>query len=276
MFATVLSLYSCDNDDSISETETENPTETTDVKLTTSGSFGEILTDADGNTLYFFSKDVKGTSECENGCLAAWPLFYVEDIDLGTGLDAADFGTITRGDGAKQTTYKGWPLYYFANDTNAGDVNGDGAGDNWYVAKPDYSLMYAQASLSGSDDLTFYMTNATGRTIYLFANDDANTNNFTQEGLANNAAWPIITLELDKLPSIFDESDFGTIDVFGNQQVTYKGWPLYYFGNDVNRGDANGVSGVWPTVNVDTASATGTAAATTSDDSSSTSDSSGY
>lgn len=271
MFATLISLYSCDNDDSITETETENPTETVDVQLATSANFGEILTDAEGNTLYFFSKDVKGISECENGCLSAWPLFYEEDIQLGEGLEATDFETITRGDGEKQTTYKGWPLYYFANDTKAGDVNGDGAGDNWYVAKPDYSLMYAQASLDGADDLTFYMTNATGRTIYLFANDKANTNNFTQEGLSNNAAWPIITLDLDKIPSILDASDFGTIDVFGNQQVTYKGWPLYYFGNDVARGDANGVSGVWPTVNVDTASAAGTTASTTTED-----DSNGY
>ncbi len=32
-----------------------------------------------------------------------------------------------------QTTYNGWPLYYFAEDAAAGDVNGQGVGDKWYV-----------------------------------------------------------------------------------------------------------------------------------------------
>lgn len=265
LFATVLSLQSCKEDDSISDTSTENlDIITTDVTLTSSENFNEILTDADGNTLYFFSKDVAGLSVCNDGCLAAWPLFYKEDLTVGEGLDTADFNTITRDDGAKQTTYKGWPLYYFANDTNAGDINGDGVGNNWYVAKADYSLMYAQASLDDSDDLTLYMTNATGRTIYLFANDEANTNNYTQADLSNNSTWPMVTLDIDELPSILDKNDFGTIDVFGNQQVTYKGWPLYYFGGDVNSGDANGVSDVWPIVNTDTVTATETATSTQS------------
>jgi predicted lipoprotein with Yx(FWY)xxD motif len=49
---------------------------------------------------------------------------------------AGDFGTITREDGKKQTTYKGMPLYYFAGDKKAGDVTGQGMGKVWYVANP--------------------------------------------------------------------------------------------------------------------------------------------
>ena len=49
---------------------------------------------------------------------------------------AADFGTITREDGQKQTTYKGMPLYYFAGDKAAGEVKGQGVKDVWYVAAP--------------------------------------------------------------------------------------------------------------------------------------------
>ena len=52
------------------------------------------------------------------------------------GLKAADFGTITRADGQKQTTYKGMPLYYFGGDKAPGDTIGQGAKDVWYVVNP--------------------------------------------------------------------------------------------------------------------------------------------
>ena len=43
---------------------------------------------------------------------------------------------ITMGDGIKQTTYKGRPLYYFANDVAAGDMNGEGVNTVWHVIYP--------------------------------------------------------------------------------------------------------------------------------------------
>ncbi len=238
------------------------------VKLADDGTFGQILTDADGMSLYFFSLDTKDTSECLNGCLNAWPIFYREDIIVDAGLDVADFATIDRSDGEKQTTYKGWPLYYFAGDNAVGDTAGDKVNDVWYIAKPDYSLMYVRAQLVGNDGLnylgdytegegqTFYITDIEGRTLYGFVVDTKDTNNYTNPDFSNDAVWPIAEIELDKIPSILDAADFGSIDVFGRTQITYKGWPLYYFGQDAERGDNKGVSvptpGIWPIVNVDT------------------------
>ncbi|MEO1013153.1 MAG: hypothetical protein AAFX53_17800, partial [Bacteroidota bacterium] len=50
--------------------------------------------------------------------------------------------------------------------------------------------------------------------------------------------------------------DFGSIDVFGRSQLTFKGWPVYKFGQDAQRGDNFGVGfprpGVWPIINPDT------------------------
>ena len=50
--------------------------------------------------------------------------------------------------------------------------------------------------------------------------------------------------------------DLRGIDVYGKTQLTYKGWPLYYFGQDANRGDNKGISfpapGVWPIANTET------------------------
>jgi predicted lipoprotein with Yx(FWY)xxD motif len=238
------------------------------VRLADNSTFGKILTDKDGMSLYFFSKDTKATSACVDGCLDAWPIFYEDNITVDSGLDQDDFDTITRDDGLKQTTYMGWPLYYFANDNSEGDTNGDEVNNVWYIAKPDYSLMYVVAQLVGQDGLnymsdytvgdgnTFYITDIEGNTLYAFINDSNMQNNFTASDLSNNGVWPVVEIDLDKIPSILDAADFGLINVFGLTQLTYRGWPLYYFGQDAVRGDNKGISfpapGVWPVVNTDT------------------------
>jgi predicted lipoprotein with Yx(FWY)xxD motif len=98
------------------------------------GSF--IACDVTGMTLYNFKKDTPGKSACEGGCLANWPLYFVESVAAKDGLDAKNFGTITRADGKKQTTYKGMPLYFFVGDKAPGDTNGQGVKDMWSVVNP--------------------------------------------------------------------------------------------------------------------------------------------
>jgi len=263
--SSLISLQSCDSDDGTPTVEKNA------IKLSDNPTFGKILTDSEGKSLYFFSKDSKQTSECLNGCLDTWPIFYKENITIDAGLSKTDFKTITRTDGKKQTTYKGWPLYYFEKDAKAGDTKGDKVNDVWYIAKPDYSLMYVASQLVGHDGknykgdytegggLTKYITDIDGKTLYAFKKDKKDTNNFTKDDFSNNAVWPIAEISLDRIPSILNAADFGTINVFGKTQLTYKGWPLYYFGQDAIRGDNKGISfpkpSVWPIVNVDTAMA---------------------
>jgi predicted lipoprotein with Yx(FWY)xxD motif len=111
--------------------------DTTPVKVATKDGIGSYLAcDVSGGTLYMFKKDTPGKSACEGECLAKWPLYYVEKVEVKDGLDAKNFGTITRADGKKQTTYKGMPLYFFAGDKNPGDTNGQGVKDVWFVVKP--------------------------------------------------------------------------------------------------------------------------------------------
>ncbi|NJB70148.1 putative lipoprotein with Yx(FWY)xxD motif [Saonia flava] len=240
------------------------------VRISENTTFGNVMTNAEGMTLYFFGKDAKGTSNCSGGCSGVWPTFFAENLTLDAGLNADDFATITREDGAQQTTYKGWPLYLFANDASSGDINGDNA-NNFFVAKPDYSLMISVAQLVGrdsdgnetnltgeyipGDEETLYVTDDEGNTLYTFIGDKKNQNNFTADDFSNNGVWPIFHTSIEGLPSILDSSDFGTIDVFGESQLTYKGWPLYYFGQDQERGDNYGVgfpaAGVWPIINPD-------------------------
>lgn len=57
-------------------------------------------------------------------------------------------------------------------------------------------------------------------------------NNYTDSDFSNNDFWPIVEISLDQIPSILNAADFGAFDEFGRTQLTYKGWPLYHFGQD--------------------------------------------
>lgn len=263
----VLNCSSDDTNDPITEPDIENA-----VRLRTDATFGSVLTNAEGFTLYFFAPDAKGDANCLGDCANVWPAFFTNDLTLDAGLNASDFGTITRTDGQSQTTYKGWPLYTFSNDINSGDINGDGAGGTWFVGKPDYSVMLVRTQLVGrdangnetnlnsafepGDEDTFYITDDRGNTLYHFSNDENGVNNFTAPDFSNNAVWPIFHTDLQSIPSALNSNGFDVIDVFGESQLTYKGWPLYYFGGDDNRGDNFGVgfpvAGVWPILNQST------------------------
>jgi predicted lipoprotein with Yx(FWY)xxD motif len=242
--------------------KTEEQLPSVDVTIKDS-SLGKILTDGYGKTLYFFTKDVAGTSNCSGGCLDAWPIFSVQNLRVDASLTTTDFSTITRADGKKQVTYKGWPLYYFASDATAGDVKGENVNNVWVVAKTSYSIMLANTQLIGNDGKLYdsnykegtadtqYLVDDMGRTLYGFINDKKNKNNYTRADFSNDATWPIFTADLKDIPSTLDKTLFGTIDVFGKKQLTYRGWPLYYFGLDNKvRGATKGVSvprpGVWP------------------------------
>ena len=234
-----------------------------DVKITETESMGKVITDAYGRTLYFFTKDANGASLCTGGCLTNWPIYYAEGIKVGEGLNAVDFGSIDRGDGTMQTTYKGWPLYYFVNDMLPGEMKGEGLIGKWFVAKPDYSIMITDNQLTGlnqvnykadytpGDEVIQYFTDEKGKTLYTWTNDRFNINKFTKPDFSNNGVWPIYEKSQIVIPSVLNKSDFGVIDVYGKCQLTYKGWPLYYFGQDMMiRGNNKGVSvpapGVWP------------------------------
>jgi predicted lipoprotein with Yx(FWY)xxD motif len=243
------------------------PKDTANVMVKTTATLGKVLADSKGMTLYYFTRDTSDNSVCTGGCAATWPPFYVENLKADTSLVAADFATITRTDGAKQTTYKGWPLYYYKDDATSTDVKGENVNQIWFVAKSDYSIALMNNQLTGHNgkqytsayvegqEVVQYFTDAYGRTLYSFKNDRFKKNNFTKEDFSNNAVWPVYeTATLKSLPSALTASDFAIIDVFGKKQLTYKGWPLYYFGQDAQvKGKNKGISfptpGIWPIVN---------------------------
>ena len=106
------------------------------VKNATKDGVSSYLADAKGMTLYWFKKDSPGKSACAGPCIGNWPIYYRENVAPGEGTKAEDFGTMTRDDGKKQTTFRGYPLYYWAGDTAAGDTKGQAMNGVWYVLDP--------------------------------------------------------------------------------------------------------------------------------------------
>ena len=95
---------------------------------------GAFLTDFNGMTLYTYDKDTTGVSNCAGDCLVKWPAYTSGATAQSTFPE--NISVITRTDGTKQFAWKGMPLYYWAGDTKAGDVTGDGVGGVWHLVKP--------------------------------------------------------------------------------------------------------------------------------------------
>lgn len=95
-----------------------------------------------------------------------------------------------------------------------------------------------------------YLADSKGMTLYYFKKDEPGKSNCAGDCLAN---WPPFTQKEFEVPDQFDKEDFETIkrEDTGVEQVTYKGYPLYYFAKDKVEGDVNGqgVKDVWFTVN---------------------------
>lgn len=110
------------------------------INLSTDKFLGSYLVNQSGFSLYYFSgdKDANGESTCYGECAVNWPPFYARTMILPESLRSADFFTIVRSDGSNQTTFRGWPLYLYARDREAGDAYGEGRDDGlWHVVRPE-------------------------------------------------------------------------------------------------------------------------------------------
>ena len=96
-------------------------------------SYGTILINSQGMTLYRLSGEHSGKFICStSACVAIWhPLIATS----GTPTGVSGLGTVKRPDGTAQVAYNGEPLYTFAQDHQAGETNGQGIKDvgTWAV-----------------------------------------------------------------------------------------------------------------------------------------------
>jgi predicted lipoprotein with Yx(FWY)xxD motif len=110
-------------------------TSTSTISLRTTAA-AKVLVAANGRTLYLFTADRGKRSTCYGQCAGYWPPLFAGKPTVGAGLKASMLGTTKRRDGKLQVTYAGHPLYSFAQDKKAGQVNGQGFvhfGGTWWV-----------------------------------------------------------------------------------------------------------------------------------------------
>ena len=217
------------------------------LMVATDARLGDHLVDGSGRSLYYFAKDVPAggaqaaVSNCEAGCLAIWPVFGADTVTP-QGIDAADVGQISRPDGSKQATYRGFPLYYYAGDAAAGQTNGEGFQNLWYVVhQPSYSIL----QLSKPNEAATYLTDGAGRALYALARDTVGTATTPPVSACTTAAcltnWPIFLADQVIVPSDLAAADFTVfLRADGSQQLAYKGHPLYHFLGDTAPGQTNG------------------------------------
>ena len=106
------------------------------VSSTDNPTYGSILVDANGRTLYLFTPD-DGTStpQCTGSCAQTWPPLAAS----GTPRAEAKAQQSKLGVSSGQVTYNGHPLYRYAKDKDDGDAYGQGIksfGASWYVLAP--------------------------------------------------------------------------------------------------------------------------------------------
>lgn len=269
-----LVLAACGGGD---ETGAEDSTTTTAASTTTEPaagvglaetSLGQVLVGPEGMTLYGFTVDDPGVSNCYDACAQAWPPLS-GDTPIGDGLDPSLFSTTERTDGTTQLVVGEWPLYSFAGDAAPGDVNGQDVEGVWFVVDADGNLVgageenadeEAAASPAGDRDGDYgtaseglkvaetelgpTLVDADGMTLYGFTQDTA-TSSACSGACADN--WPPVPGDT-ALPADLDASLFSTITrEDGSSQLVFGDWPLYGFVGDTAPGEVNGqgINDVW-------------------------------
>ncbi len=117
------------------------------------------------------------------------------------------------------------------------------------VVTPAFDVSLMQGSLINVGEkagLGTFLTDAKGMTLYIFLNDEPGKSN-CYNGCAQN--WPpLLTEDAPVAGESVDASLLGTTErTDGSTQVTYNGYPLYYWVHDAVPGDTNGqgVKDVW-------------------------------
>lgn len=246
--------------------DTEVPLYVGNQIIKTVSASGESLSEFRGNvtgfSLYIFDNDALNSSACyaldNGGCINTWPPLLADN-----GAKALPpLSLIALENGLTQWAFSGKPLYFYAGDNAAGQINGAGIGNVWHLA---YQVPAIQRGEESNTVLT-----ATGQVLALLPNDNNElvatvvdrdqfalyTFDNDSAGVSNCAgdcalAWPPF------LASEYDVANgqFGIVlRDDGTLQWTWQERPLYFFVGDNEPGQINGdgINDVWHVITPDT------------------------
>ncbi|MEX2653778.1 MAG: hypothetical protein WD532_01985 [Acidimicrobiia bacterium] len=282
LLVTAFVLAACGgaSDTAAEDAATTAPPETTAAPVAgvevTDTSLGEVLVGPEGMTLYGFTVDDPGVSNCYDDCAQVWPPL-AGDTPISGDLDESLFTTAERTDGTSQLVIGDWPLYYFAGDTAPGDVNGQDVEGVWFVVDADGNLVGASETTEPEEeaaadpagdrgydydietpqglsvaetDLGPTVVDGDGFTLYGFTQDTPTASACTG---ACADSWPPVPGNA-KVGDDLDPSLFTTITRDdGSTQLVFGDWPLYRFVGDGAPGDVSGhgVNDVWFVIGAD-------------------------
>jgi predicted lipoprotein with Yx(FWY)xxD motif len=224
------------------------------LRLAQSPQHGAYLTTRDGTPLYMYVADVAGTrtSACLDDCARDWPPYDADALRVGIGIEPREAARFHRQDGAWQTTYKGFPLYLRASEAGSGTITGDGFAGRWFLAR-DYLTFLSQPvnfepAGSAPQASGLFLTDGFGRTLYVCLDDAPSTDTAPPRTSCTGscvATRPPLSIGASQrttvLPSTIDPRDLRAFTrPDGAAQLTYRGWPLYYFAGDTHTGDTHG------------------------------------
>ena len=109
-----------------------------------------------------------------------------------------------------------------------------------------YTINIASKAIIGN-----YLVDNRGMALYYTVSDKPAYSNLPDETLSS---WPVFYVPNILVPASLNASDFGTYTRDNNvKQITYQGYPLYYFFQDKAPGDTlgNKLGEVWFIVNPD-------------------------
>ncbi len=113
------------------------PTAVTQIvlKAAQNPQLGNLLTDAQGMTLYTFKSDTPDSSSCTGDCATLWPPLTVGfQISPAAAPGIPGYvGVFERPGNMYQVTYNDAALYGYSKDTKPGDTNGNGLNGLWSV-----------------------------------------------------------------------------------------------------------------------------------------------
>jgi len=105
------------------------------VLIVQKSALGYVLAAADGQVVYTYGKDSKGSAPtCTGSCATTWPPLTGKPLASEADKLPGTLGTVSDANGAKQVTYDGLPLYTFKG-AKAFTTAGNGVGGEWHVIK---------------------------------------------------------------------------------------------------------------------------------------------
>jgi predicted lipoprotein with Yx(FWY)xxD motif len=232
------------------------------IKAAKEPDFGDYLRVGNDLTLYMFELDTPKTSNCydttspASSCATVWPPYLIASgvtPTVGPGLTLSLLSTTVRKDGKIQLTYNGWPLYYYRGEVNPPapfKVKCQAileSGGLWFIISPNGRVNYttkgrtANTSKNTLEMSTHsvagkFLTDKDGVALYVFEKDSYLKSNCYGTCALN---WPPLTIASGVTPT-FGSGVTGSLVYWnkrtdGSIQVTYDGWPLYYYKDEIGK-----------------------------------------